>query len=332
MDYTVVGIVVNPKLKQPVLVLWEGDEIEIWSLARGGGRVGMGSYESGDPSYEQPANITGMPRVHTPSGVKPKGKGYGTSLYTALCLGAHQHHENELDIEVEWDGDGVSSDADTRSPAASAWWNQAVRLRLAEEIEDEYTEEDVDIDPYDLDCSHSDGEVEIRSAMGDITKTQTVNAYPYDNAERSDLIVASIVDVEIREAALVDRVAGKTRDSPVVRLLSPGGLRSLWKEAIDRHTVMEVDRDALLALDVRGLEPQAVNLLSTIAMLDGVSDKDIGALRMRAELNLDPATPIRQMSLPFTPNPAEKRQIRSMLEETKQLRDSLDWKRLSQLP
>jgi hypothetical protein len=346
MNYDIVGIVVNPKIKKPVLVMWDGeDEIEIWSMERDGQRLGLGSYEKYDETYLQPSYITGMPRVHTPSGVAVKGKGYGTTLYTGLCVGAHQHHENELSLGVDYDGDGISSSSDTRSSSASKWWDMAVRLGLAAEVEDEHVDEDVEFESGDLSCTHYDGEqVEVDWARGSITRYISANVYEFDKAEDADLVVAVLEGISIPGSSLVEVVrsgegqaelsTGREQygDRRIRYYIPSGGYRNIWKKLAEHDDASYVNRDALLALDVRNLEPQAVNLLSTIAMIDGVDDEDIDAMRMRAEQNLDPDTPIKQMRLQFKKNPSDVPELKAALQETKELRASLDWKRLSALP
>ena len=57
-EHHIVGIVVNPKVKKPVLVAWDGSEIEIWSMDRGGRRIGLGSYEEYEEQYLNPWEAT----------------------------------------------------------------------------------------------------------------------------------------------------------------------------------------------------------------------------------------------------------------------------------
>lgn len=334
----IVGVVVNPKLKKPVLVTYDG-EINLWSMDRGGTRIGVGYYEG----YDDPAaHATGLPRVHTPSGVTIKGKGYGTTLYTGLCVGAHLNHEGDLSLDSDVDGDGISSDPNSRSPSASKWWSMAVRLRLAQDVDDEFTQEDIEFDSYDLECSHSEGEVHVDYARGDLTTRVQANAYYWEDADDADLVVAALEGISIPEEALIETErkghtqAGLSRAAQshgqIVYMMDPAGYRNIWKALAEHDDASYVNRDALLALDMRDMEPHAVNLLSTIAVVDGVKDEDISVMRLRAERNLDPETPVRQLRLQFAENPSNEQQIMSALEETKELRASLDWKRLSALP
>lgn len=346
-SYWIVGIVVNPKLKKPVLVVWDGSEISIWSMEKNGRRIGLGSYEAYEEQYLKPSLVTGMPRVHTPSGVSMKKQGYGTSLYTALCLGAHQHHDGDLDIEVPYEGDGICSDRESRSADASKWWEMAVRLDLADVMEDEAIEEDVEFDADDLECTHYSGQnVQVHWARGDVSEMIMAYFYEFDSADSADLVVAGWEPIKIREGAL-EEVSGEGAGywqsttpfmvSSVARgrrysSIAPEGFRNVWRMLAEEDDAEYVNNDALLALDMRNMEPHAVNLLSTVARINGVDDELIISMRMRAEYQLDPDASIKQMSLPFKPNSSEGRAIMQELERTKELRASLDWDRLSALP
>lgn len=315
------GIVINPKLNEPVLVAVEGDgDVGIFSL-RTGVRIGTGSYERDDPDYLRPAEVTGFPRVHTPAGVKPKGKGYGTCLYTGLCVGAHMNAENEIDIRTDQDGDGISSESESRSVSADAWWNRAVELRLADRETTEVTEEDLEFGYDDLsDCEDGEGrKVTISQAIGDVTTEVEVDTYVFSTAESANLVLVTM--------------AIEFRPSPS-RLDMSGSLKALWKTIVEDegYGIEEIDTEAILAADVRNLSADAVNLFTAIMSAEGVDDEDIDALRLRAELGLDPSVPIRQMHLPFTPNPAERSELHELNEQTEELRDRVGWSRLASLP
>jgi hypothetical protein len=222
----------------------------------------------------------------------------------------------------------------------------AVRLQLANEVEDEVVQEDVEFDYDDLECSHHSGQsVSVDWARGSLSELVTANTYEFDNADNADLVVASFEPLSIRSEAVVkvEGEAGYAQSTlPFVMrgyehgkriiAITPEGYRNVWKELAKDDDADYVNDGALLALDVRNMEPHAVNLLSTVARISGVDDADINAMRLRAELELDPDTPPKQMSLPFKPNSSEAHEIMTSLEETKELRASLDWKRLSALP
>jgi len=123
------GIVVNPKTKQPLYVVKRSGTwrtVDLYVATEGSyDPVGDG-YLNEDGSWAGPTRLTGLPRSHTPSGVKVKGGGYGTALYTGLVLLASSDAERLYDIggnrSVIGRGHGICSDDNGRSEAASAWW------------------------------------------------------------------------------------------------------------------------------------------------------------------------------------------------------------------
>ena len=83
------------------------------------------------------------PRAHTPSGVKVEGGGFGTVLYSALCLASHIDWIGEAvapDLAENGIYDGISSMPRVsppykRSEEAEAWWSAAkMRFNLAYEV------------------------------------------------------------------------------------------------------------------------------------------------------------------------------------------------------
>lgn len=159
-NVALLGCVLNPKSLSPCLVYLmdvgttNSQKIVIYDSE--GYYAGKGYY---DTDYDENSEYkwsekTGYPRAHTPDGVATQGIGLGTVLYTGLCLGAHLHYVDELRfLKVGVDGDGISSN-ENRSYAASAWWSQAKKHRIAYdetvefEVEDEVEEEyDVRVDP-----------------------------------------------------------------------------------------------------------------------------------------------------------------------------------------
>lgn len=94
---TVIGLVANPKTHEPALVVTDGTYVSLRGLKASDPlqRLGRGYYEE---RSNEPSQVTGLPRSHTPDGVLIKGKGWGTALYTALTLGAHQCDEDLVEI------------------------------------------------------------------------------------------------------------------------------------------------------------------------------------------------------------------------------------------
>ncbi len=123
---TVMGIVCNPKTHEPALVVTDGEYVSLRWLHGSDPlrRLGRGYYEE---TSNEPAQITGLPRCHCPDGVQVKGAGWGTCLYTALCLGAHVADEDLIEIAMYKKGDGICSWTDNRSAEADRWWAAAVK-------------------------------------------------------------------------------------------------------------------------------------------------------------------------------------------------------------
>jgi hypothetical protein len=139
------GILINPRNGQP-LVASQNDlfRVRIRDFGDGGGALaGRGYFETDrketamKDSYSFSSMATGYPRVHTPGGVEVQGGGYGTVLYSALCLASHLDWAGVRSFRLEREGiyDGISSMPGHRSPEAEAWWNSAkVDFNLAYEI------------------------------------------------------------------------------------------------------------------------------------------------------------------------------------------------------
>lgn len=110
-------------------------------------------------------------------------------------------------------------------------------------------------------------------------------------------------------------------------------LPGLWRriQKSPNH-IRDVAPTALLALDVRGLTLEGINLLGILGVYANMSDADLNGLRMRWELNLDPGAPIAQMTLPFKPNSAEARSAERALAQAAEARAAVGWDRLEDLP
>lgn len=315
------GIVVNPKLKSPVLVTAAGSGIAISLMLVEEAYEGIGSgYYGLDDAIAQ---ATGLPRSHTPSGVAIEGAGYGTCLYTALCLGAHQnfeHHEghrNRFQIASYGpDGDGICSTSDDRSGDADEWWRRARRLGLAREIEDEQEDEDVDV-TSDFDSliegqEYDGGTVSrVSTITADISKTVTGDVYLWSRAAEHRLIVADFT------------IPMTEKDHP----------SALWERiVVDKKLVTEVTPELILALDVRDLHVSAMNLLGLLAEHGGADEKALHDFRFRWEAGLDPSVPVTQIQLPFKKNSSESRRAGRALEEAAFYRREAGWSELEGLP
>lgn len=312
---TVIGLVANPKTHEPALVVTDGTYVSLRGLKAASPlqRIGRGYYEE---HSNEPARLTGLPRSHTPDGVTIKGKGWGTALYTALTLGAHQHHEDLVEIEMYKSGDGICSWTNNRSEAADKWWAAAIKIGLAQESVEEETEKDenvdLDLSPSDLDRFVDEGEVVyVNSVSVDIEKTveQIVESYTYSEAADKRHLAYVAMNVVIPKAAAH----------------ASASLDFLWRAIqADPDLVTEADPHGLLALDVRDLDPPAVHLLSICFGEAGLDDKACDEMYLRFERGLDPAMASRQGRL-FNPNGAG-------LAEVEEARDATRWDELADLP
>lgn len=321
MATTALGIVVNPKLKAPVLVTTDGVYVNVLTMLAEEGyeEIGSGYYGMDD----QIAQSTGLPRSHTPNGVSIEGEGYGTCLYTALCLGAHQNHLSHEGQPGRFriqsygpDGDGISSTTDDRSGEADEWWSRARRLGLARAVDEEQEDEDVDV-TSDFDSLiegqsyGDDGTVSrVTTITADISKTVRGDIYLWDYAESHRLVVADFT----------------------IALADGEPLETLWQRVTAPKVVSEVSAELILALDVRGLHVSAMNLLGLLAEHAGASETDLHDLRFRWESGLDPSTPVKQIRLPFTKNSSEGRRAREALAYAADLRREAGWSELESLP
>lgn len=139
-DGLIFGIVVNPKTAELLFATVDGSEVFISTSKNVD--MGQGHFDN-DESYDVDRGAfstmaTGFPRIHTPMGVGERGGGYGTALYSSLCLASHVDWIGAVDVPylpVNGIYDGISSMPDTRSPLADAWWNAAMmRHNLAYEV------------------------------------------------------------------------------------------------------------------------------------------------------------------------------------------------------
>ena len=140
------GILINPKDGHPLIAeQFLGARVYLVEINFSRFyRVGDSYFETArqkmalNTSYSFSTMATGYPRVHTPGGVDTKGGGYGTVLYSALCLASHLDWAGVRSFDLEREGiyDGISSMPGYRTEDAERWWNAAmVDYNLAYEIE-----------------------------------------------------------------------------------------------------------------------------------------------------------------------------------------------------
>jgi hypothetical protein len=181
------GIVLNPKTLEPCFPFKAGgNKKRTVGFYAGKDMVlpmGAGYFDeaSGD-SYDTSAS--GYPRAHTPDGVRVMKAGYGTVLYTSLCLGATMRDRRLIALEMDPHAEGISSNQH-RSRAADLWWAHALERDLSrqEEIEGEaqMVEQSEDFD-FDIGNSSGGG----RSEVWDAAKSFV-----------SDRVQGSISDMDI---------------------------------------------------------------------------------------------------------------------------------------
>jgi len=276
---TTLGLIINPKTKEPVLATTDGAYVSIRSLRQESLLMKLGTGYLSD-SKEEASVATGYPRVHTPEGVTTSGMGYGTALYSAICDGAHLDFKKHVDIS-HWrhaTGDGICSDTADRSGYADRWWAAALKLGLTEEHveEEEERDENVDLDlePGDLSCVQTEGRiVYVNKVNVDLEKTteKTFDTYSYESLIEHNLVAAEIVV----------QLPGVINDD--------ADLYVLWREVLeDPDLIIDTNDVPLLALDVRGLSEDAVSLLSLAYLANGQSDVAVDDLRNRWARNLDP--------------------------------------------
>lgn len=322
-EYGILGLVVNPKLAKLALAVWEGEGyVGLYALNDGWKPLGAGYYGGDD----DPATlITGLPRANTPDGVKEKKMGYGTTLYTALCLGAKLQADGELSIQVGGEGEGVCSNHVARSSEAAEWWRAARRRGLTGTFEDEYEESDMDITDYvsDLESCVSgleagegeEGRIDyVNTVRADVTFTRSADTYMYSSAESHNLIAMAL---PIGFPGEPDRTLFK----------------DAWEHVEGRGggTLSDSEVAILVAADLRDVNPDAMKLILTAARDADVSEDELDNMFFRWTHGLDPSVPVAQMRLPFTPNSTEEKKARRILEETAYLRDETGWADLADL-
>jgi hypothetical protein len=140
------------------------------------------------------------------------------------------------------------------------------------------------------------------------TETEvTVEKYPYEKASDDHHLVACAMNVEIPRGLSADQ-----------------SLAFLWRAVQDdSDLVPEADPHALLALDVRGLNPAALRLIVLCFTEANLKDAAIDELLLRYERGLDPGSSSGQGRL-FVNGAG--------LEDVLTARESAGWAELARLP
>lgn len=211
------GCVLNPKTNLPCPV-FKTKQRTVNVLNPVGDEEGKGYFDDGTHGAEHSSSEeSGFPRVHTPSGVRTQRAGYGTVLYTGLCLAANLEDRRLLKLATNVTGAGISSN-ENRSASAEKWWSAAkgefdlaysVEVGGGEQEEDfeaEYTRGTFagkirdEIEELLNDSGNIDGSLSVSSVhvYGKVTKSGSSEAdvYPYDrtsNAQGYSLGAESMV-------------------------------------------------------------------------------------------------------------------------------------------
>ncbi len=241
------GIIVNPKSGVPFHVTKEHGGSYIRIRAQDGRSIGDGYLDDGDSDYSRVAEATGCPRTHTPGGVRERGGGYGTVLYSALALWAHAGlGETCVSSAGDWSGG--------RSSSASDWWDAAVDRGFAERVQHSIT---------------TDGEEWEES----IDVLVMLNTLTY--SQRGDL---GISDGDIEGArphyvTVMGRADDSTEDvdADVLHIDSVMTITVAWWDPFDGETPddAEANRDVLFACDFGRAGPAVKRDILAIAKARG---------------------------------------------------------------
>lgn len=322
---TVLGINVNPRNGEPLLVSTDGSYVSVRSLRTTELLLkhGLGYYDTtGYGQSQQAEQLTRFPRAHTPAGATPKGRGYGTSLYTALSLGAYlQANDADVQISMNTQGEGICSESQGRSSEASRWWTAALERGLTQREEgseeescEEYVKIDVDSDDLERVATLDAGQHityvnEVNVDLCSPGAELSVDMLSYENAYNADLVLCELV---------VD----------VPKTIRPGSeLRYLVEQLLeDEVELLDRNSDALLAASVIGLDEEVIKLLSLAYADAGLTGSQIDSLWYRWEHGLEPGTESPQLRL--TPNQSRAAGANAVLAA----RDRVAWHLVGDLP
>lgn len=295
------GAVVQPKTWEPIWVQRKPHTYRTVNiLTRGDYGVyviaGEGYLDQGDdPEYNGPVLVTGYPRCHTPAGVKMKGGGYGTCLYTGLVLLASAIDDKEIwPDKMRGSGEGISSADDSRSSEASRWWRSALERGLTEQEEGEVEEvmekeelEDEDLTDYMSSRSIRAITESIRDAVSDYGD----GWWPSNVTIRGDLEreVPSSEGGELT-ADFYTLDSARKHKLVAIRETRLGGIMD-WARATKQSDFPDYDdayeRDIILALNVTNQDPAVVGKLALCAREAGATETQITELVMRNRFGID---------------------------------------------
>jgi hypothetical protein len=242
-----------------------------------------------------------------------------------------EYAENEVDLTDELqqyvlgrmvEGDADDPDVELEGVDLTTELKRFVRGRNIGDYDDEVTY----VNTIEVDLSVEEGDdgekylkvsnvreinVDVRghrpvedSSSGRHYATGNYNVLKYSAALKAGLIVAEMVngDESYMDGVHPDR---------------------LWQHIQnDSVETGEVYLNSILALDVRDLTLDAMNVLGILAQKGGASERQLAHLRLRWELKLDPNAAVRQLHL--LPNP-QQAGAAAAIEETQAARRKLGW-------
>lgn len=241
------GIIVNPKSGVPFHVTKEHGGSYIRIRAQDGRSIGDGYLDDGDSDYSRVAEATGCPRTHTPGGVRERGGGYGTVLYSALALWAHAGlGETCVSSAGDWSGG--------RSSSARHWWDAAVDRGFAERVQHSIT---------------TDGEEWEES----IDALDMVNELTYGQRGRLGIPDGDIHRTRPHEVEVTGQGEESTEEvgADVLHIESVMTITVAWWDPFDGETPddAEANRDVLFACDFRRAGPAVKRDILAIAKARG---------------------------------------------------------------
>lgn len=324
------GVVVNPKTKEPVFVQRSSDGelyIDILIAQKAEGKVvyetiGVAYLQDNSEPHSDYLNataVTGFPRVHTPDGLEKafKNQGYGTSLYIATLLLATARAERLMRLsEIAGDGAGICSESKTRSESASAWWAAAVERGLARTMSGESgnstpeteTLEDEDLTDYMSSRGRQKSIDAIQEAVGGYSEWYPTNISIRGDVERE---VERHRDIE---ADYITYDLAKKKN--LIAVLNPViGDLAFWAKDLDEASIDDAaqytSKAVILGLNVAHQATEVVGKLAMLALAAGATETEVTRLVTRNRLGVDKLTFAPHVSAyspdRFKPNPEPRR-------------------------
>ena len=144
-NLNILGLLLHPKLRQVAIACTNGHTVLVRDHALQ--HVAKGWYGDDDETER-----SGYPRVHVGTNANlPQSSGWGSVLYNSLCVGARVRDLGAMLPRMGVSASGICSSSESRSSAASRWWNSANENGFSYieqiEIEEDEIEEEFQIQP-----------------------------------------------------------------------------------------------------------------------------------------------------------------------------------------